>query len=708
MILPRLTNQTSRIMKKLLKPQTILFKAYLIRSTNKFLNRKILMLFGLVWLSVFNAKAATYYSKSTGYPEVITSWATNIDGTGTSPKDFATNGDVFIIQSGRTMTTNASWTIGDGANVVTLQIDGNLELGKGDALTISSYSVIFFNSTNQIMLSNGKKYFNLNANATLKTINPNGIAGVNCSLPMPAGNFELTLNPAANYECKGVAVQATTGLPPTINNLTISNVSGAVSLANPLTASTITIYPRAGLVHTSGALIVKSLNVLSDATGTGSFVVNGTGTVNTTSISVKQYLAAGRNWYISSPVIGSTTAVLSTAGSVMSYNEPTAAWISESGSTLLPMKGYIAVSPPINGVVTFTGVLNNGPQSISLTRTTGQTKEGFNLVGNPYLSYVDWDLATKTNLETTMWYRTKSTGGVYVFDTYGATAGVGTGLNGIGNVTKRIPPMQAFWVRVVAGKTSGTLAFDNSMRVARDVSTNSFRAPSAIQSIQKVLRLKVSNGTNSDEAIVLFNPNASDELDDFDSPKMTNANPVVPEIYTLSGSERVVINGFNSVDNGREIPLGFTTGESNTFSLKATEINNFDDGTIIILKDNLLETEQELSLTNSYSFISDAFSSSSRFSLIFRTNSITTDLDKGANENSIIINKDKNNQISVSCLSDLNDQSFIAIYNVVGKLLYTKQLVNHQTVLDAPIAGGVCLIRVINGRSCATKKLIFN
>ncbi|HET7733419.1 MAG TPA: hypothetical protein VFK73_06220, partial [Paludibacter sp.] len=398
-------------MEKQLNTKIDFFDMGSIRFLNSFLGLKMLALCGLILFSLSSEAATTYYSKNTGAPEAYTSWGTNSDGSGTAPTNFTSNGDVFVIRTGITMSTNSSWVIGSGVagNTVTLQIDGNLDLGKGDALTISSYSIIFFNSTNQVTLDKAKKYFNLNAYATLKTINPYGIAGVNCSLPMPTGNFVLTLDPNANYEYIGTAAQAGTGLPPTINNLTISNTSGAVSLANPLTASTITINARASLIHTSGALIVKTLNVLSDATGTGSFVVNGTGTVNTTSVSVKQYLGAGRNWYISSPVTGSTTAALSTASSVVSYNEPTATWIPENGSTLSPMKGYIAVSPTSNGAITFTGVLNNGPQSVNLTRTTGQTKEGFNLVGNPYLSYVDWDLATKTNLEATMWYRTKNT-----------------------------------------------------------------------------------------------------------------------------------------------------------------------------------------------------------------------------------------------------------------------------------------------------------
>jgi len=696
-------------MKKLLAHQTILLNAYIIRLINTFLNQKICMLLGVVLFSLSSVEAMTYYSKSTGAPEVLASWGVGADGSGTAPINFTTNGDVFIIRETSTMTTNNSWTIGDGTNVVTLQVDGKLVLGQGDALTISSYSLIFFNSSNQLGIGNGNKTFNLNAHATFKTVNPNGIAGTLCSLPADAGNFKIKSDLAANYEFNGTAAQATLGLPAVVNNLTISNISGVVTLASALTATTVTIKPGAKLTHTAGTLLVTTLfDIQSNATDKGTFVVNGIGNVNAATTNVQHYLTSNRNWYISSPVTNATTTDLSTAGSVVSYNEPTEGWITENGTILSPMKGYIAVSPTSSGLITFRGALNTGNKSISLTRTAAKAKEGFNLVGNPYPAYVDWDAAVKTNLESTVWYRTKSTSGTYVFDTYGATPQIGTGLNGIGNVTKNIPPMQAFWVRVVAGQTSGTLAFENSMQTHQDVPTNRFRTPSAIQSVQKVLRLKVSNGNNSDEAIILFNPNAQDGLDDFDSPKMTNANPVVPEIYTLAGNEHVVINGFSNVNYDTEIPLGFTTGESNTFSIKATEINNFDDGTIVILKDNQVDTEQELSLANSYSFTSDAFSSTSRFSLIFRTNSITTETSKGITDQRVSMNKNENNQITINCMPDLSNQSFVSVYNAVGKLLLSKQITSRISVLDAPQNAGIYLVAVVNAGKCITKKMIFN
>ena len=132
------------------------------------------------------------------------------------------------------------------------------------------------------------------------------------------------------------------------------------------------------------------------------------------------------------------------------------------------------------------------------------------------------------------------------------------------------------------------------MRSHGDVTTNKLKAPSASKSVQQLLRLQVSNGTNSDETVVYFNPNASNGLDDYDSPKMTNANAAIPEIFTQVGTESLVINGLNNTASNRELPLGFTAGQASTFNIKATEISNFDSDTQIVLRDNLLNKEENL------------------------------------------------------------------------------------------------------------------
>jgi hypothetical protein len=329
------------------------------------------------------------------------------------------------------------------------------------------------------------------------------------------------------------------------------------------------------------------------------------------------------------------------------------------------MKGYIA-NVAGDGVITVSGSLNTGNKSIVVNRTLNAPKAGFNLVGNPYPSHLNWSNITKTNLESTMWYRTKP--GAYYFETYNSTGNVGTNNGGTGAVTRYIPPMQAFWVRVVAGQSSGTLSVTNAQR-SHDFTTNRLKAPMESNNDQKILRLQVSNGTNNDEAIILFNPNAFDDYDAYDSPKMSNANASIPEIFTKVGGERMVINGLKSMEANPEIVLGFTTGESNSFTIRATEITNIDANTRLILKDKLLNKEVELNNGTQYSFTSEAVYTENRFSILVKAPSITTDI--ASYNNGGILIYSVNNEIIVDCPDALSDEGFVTVHNIVGSQLFS-------------------------------------
>jgi hypothetical protein len=503
------------------------------------------------------------------------------------------------------------------------------------------------------------------------------------------------------------------------NSISILN-SHEITIASATTTASLSISSGAilninpGQALTVGTTLVNNgtLNLLSDQTsGTATILTpatfSGNGTYN-----VQQYLTSGRNWYISSPVSGATSNAVSASPAfpLYYYDEASYTWpaITNTSTTLGIMTGYIA-NVASNGAVSFTGgSLNNGSQTITPTRHTGVTKEGFNLVGNPYPSYVNWGAATKTNIMTTMWYRTQNTSSSYVFDTYNATGNIGTNNNQSGAVTAYIPPMQAFWVRVNAGQTSGTLAFDNTMRTHKDVSGNKLKAPAIANTTQQVIRLQVSNGANSDEAILLYNPNASNEFDDYDSPKMTNAIASVPEIYTTVGSEKLVINGLNAVTKDEALPLGFTTGESNNFTIRANEIANFDTDIKIILKDNLLNAEQELTDGSAYSFTSDATTSTSRFSIIFRSAGVTTNTDNKKNDQDIAIFSNAKKKILVNCANGIAGQSNVSVFNAIGQKLVTEVLTSKTTQLNTVFTPGLYLATVKNAGKNTTRKVIIN
>ena len=450
----------------------------------------------------------------------------------------------------------------------------------------------------------------------------------------------------------------------------------------------------------AGNLLLKS----DAANGTATFIDDG-GTISVTgTTSVQQYLTYGRNWYMSSPVSGATGPSGNTYYKYVEALNNGSTWTPVSvGSNFEKMVGYIAASSA-SGTISFVGSTGTAPytgsQSISGLTSTATGKAGYNLVANPYPSYVNWDDTnnTKTNLGSSIWYRTKNTSNTYVFDTYGS--GVGTNNNGSGNVTSFIPPMQAFWVKVNAGQT-GTLGFTNTARAHKDGS-NKFRAPSAANNEQKVIRLQVSNGTNSDEAIVLFNANATNGFDDYDAPKMSNNNVNIPEIFTKAGLEKIVINGLTQVSDNLELALGFSTGTAGVFSLKATEFLNFDSGISIILKDKDLNTERDLTDGKTYTFESGVTNTTNRFSLIFRALGVTTK-SRSIDKVNVQVFANTANQITIIA----PEKSTYSIYNAVGQKVTEGITVANSTIANVIKGSGVYVVQVSeNGRSNSTRIIL--
>lgn len=286
-----------------------------------------------------------------------------------------------------------------------------------------------------------------------------------------------------------------------------------------------------------------------------------------------------------------------------------------------------------------------------------------------------------------MWYRTKE-GSVYKFYTYIANEGAGIGVPA--SVTNKIPPMQAFWVRVV-NEGTGSIAVNNNMRSHKDASGNILKAPK--QQNQQLVRLQVSNGVNNDEAVIYFNANASDSFDRYDAQKRSNDNPAIPEIFTQAGNEKLVINGMNTVAYNTEIPVGFTAGTASDFTISATELSNFETGTRIILKDKLNPgSEFELSEGTAYNFSSQAVApSTDRFSLTFKAPGITTKLEKPVVKD-IQVYVNAMNQITIIA----PEKSNYAIYNGLGQLIESGNLNSKFVIRNSKLNAGVYLVKVGN------------
>lgn len=210
------------------------------------------------------------------------------------------------------------------------------------------------------------------------------------------------------------------------------------------------------------------------------------------------------------------------------------------------------------------------------------------------------------------------------FQNYNAALGVSVPTSASGY----IPPMQAFWVKVDADPvlpetvSYGTANFTNTMRGHANTTGNRLKSPAA--ETLPMVRLELRNGISVDETVLALHTNARDDFDPYDSEKMSNAGET--EIYSLIDNQEVVINAIAPVEGSKTIRLGIRPAASGNFSLRVTELKNTEN-IQLILKDHTLHTQTELLLNESYTFYTEAATSTDRFSIELRTPQITTPVD---------------------------------------------------------------------------------
>lgn len=591
--------------------------------------------------------------------------------------------------SGSTITLANSGTWANGAGGSTVVFSG--EPSSGDAIHAITGTIAFQNIT--VNKTGGSSNVGAgfdagsSVNGTLEVGNggfissnpPASFYGENAILAFNQGN-------AANYEVNsGDKTWSTTIIP---NNITVS--SGTVTLNDNRTAS-------GNLVISSGAVLLinaakqltlsgtatnnGTITIQSDANGTGTIVgnVSGTATVN-------QHLSSYRTWYLSSPVSNVTPANMNR---YKFYDEATNTWTTTAPAQTIGA-GFLAV-PTDNAVTStsFSGTLNNGAIAIPLIYSAANTlKHGFNLVGNPYPSYLDWTAvyaANTSNLSTsTLWYRTKA--GAYTFWTVNGESGEGSPAA----ANKEIAPMQAFWVRTAA---NGSLNLSNTLRSHAPAGGSLLKAPAA--NSNTLIRFEVSNGTNTDETVLYFNANASNEFDVYDSPKMSNEDADIAEIYTRVGNERLVMNGMPAIQKDAEIALGFQAGNATSFSLRANEVRNLASDVKVILKDNVTQTETDLTDgTGVYAF-GNLAASGDRFSIIFRTAGAVTGIETPASDGLTVYNSGRE-QLTVLYNGAIDARTTVSVYNAVGQRLANQLLTGTTTVVNGNFIPGVYVMKVNN------------
>jgi hypothetical protein len=451
----------------------------------------------------------------------------------------------------------------------------------------------------------------------------------------------------------------------------------------------------------SGAITLAAIDIKSGA----AFVANGTTTVTGAATYSRNFTHTAGNtngWYlVGSPLVGETlddtwvnaNSLATGSGAnrgLATYTESDNTWdyflTGESG-TFTPGTGY-SVKRSATGDVSFTGTINTADTDVTLVRTDN----GFNLVANPYTSYInsetllDNNTVVSNNKNIYVWNN-----GTTSYDTKISTAAF------------QVAPGQAFFVRSNEG--GGTLTFAKSNQSDNSGTDTFQRTAVTIPEIE----LSVADESTHRYIKLYFNDAATKGFDNgYDGDLfggVANSFEIYSHLLEDNQGEKYQIQSLPNSDlASMVIPVGLkaASGKELAFSVKKL---NLPTDIKVYLEDRVTNRFTLLDETNSvYNItLSSALDGIGRFYL-HTSNSVLSTSD--VNLNSVSIFKINNSNLRVAGLS--KGKASISLYNILGKqmMMTTFDAINTNDISLPKLAAGVYIVQLTTEAGKLNKKII--
>jgi len=338
---------------------------------------------------------------------------------------------------------------------------------------------------------------------------------------------------------------------------------------------------------------------------------------------------------------------------------------------------------------TFTGEMETGTVNASLT-TSGSSFEGWNLIGNPYTSYIDFDLFFSENSAE---LDINSYQAIYGYD--GDASDGWTVLN---NATtgRLVAPGQGFFVKSKTG--GGSVTFNPNMRVPGTSDDFVLGRASSSSAHHGHLQLMIDSNGSTYGTDIYFNENATLGLDPGYDAAIFNG--VAPEFSLYSILVEDITDGLpftiqalseTALDNVI-VPLGVNAnqGQQITFSISDSDIPSSVD---VYLEDTQNNTFTLLN-DSDYEFTPDAdMSGPGRFYLRFEGNALSVD-ESPIDQLEIFANQSDR---TIVITGQLPYDTDFKLYDISGKVIMASSLdVNslRQVIYTPHIVSGVYIIEL--------------
>ncbi|OON66925.1 DUF4394 domain-containing protein [Hymenobacter sp. CRA2] len=367
-------------------------------------------------------------------------------------------------------------------------------------------------------------------------------------------------------------------------------------------------------------------------------------------------------------------------------------------------RGY-TVNIPAGLTPDFVGTLNNGPITASgLTRGT-QTESGWQLLGNPYPSPLDWDLVGRSNVDAAV-YVYRSTG-PYA-GTYSSYVANGAGTNGGTDV---IGLGQGFFVRVsTPGTSNGQVSFTNAARLAPEESPV-FQRPNAITGPLVRLELRGAAGP-ADETVVYCEAGATAGFDPaLDAYKLLAGSSLVLASQ-LDAATRLSVNALPPLTAAdRVVSLYVQALPTGTYTLRASELLNLPAGTFAYLRDAATGAAVDLQQQASYSFATTGAPLDARFSLLLTQQRVLAAAPAQLSAQVALYPNPARGSATLALPAGLRQQALdVTVLNALGQHVLRRSLPARATdAVTLPLTGlakGVYTVRLNTPAGTVNKRLV--
>jgi uncharacterized repeat protein (TIGR03806 family) len=481
------------------------------------------------------------------------------------------------------------------------------------------------------------------------------------------------------------------------------------------------IVEQGGSIKVNGDLISNGvIELLSTSNKYSSIVVDGT---SIGSITYKRHINAfDSNDLIASPLKGVTFGIFSnenenifenpsnpnqklfgpfneSAGTYEIYSIP-----EDNTQSLISGKGYRTARDSsedgINGTTfTFKGQVETEPIDVSITKS-GSSFDGWNLIGNPYPSYLSLSEFLTTNNDKF----DIASAGIYGYDGVASDGWtIWNQSHADANTEELIAPGQGFFVRA---KSDGeTVTFTPSMQ--RTGNADDFILGRNTQSAHfGFVRLEADAQSQTFTTDFYFNSNASTGLDPgYDASLFGGTAPpyaIYSHLVENNTGMPYAIQALGSSDmSDITIPLGLNASQGQNITIRIAQ-TDLPDSINIYLEDTLTGTITLLN-TNEYSFTpSQDLSGAGRFFLTFESSALSLE-DNPLSELTVISNPETK---SIDILGLVSLETDFNLYDLHGRLVIEQKLDTNATFNSVNVSNLTTGVYIIELKGQGNQKLI--